>query len=209
MQKYQNLRKKYGKSFSCGWNTNKGTIIACTMKGTNGYVDIFALQIDSTITHRLMSFPKHHFTVEKVLNNVPWQWVFPSKMIDWEAYNRSVPLANNYDGVLTVEYGPNWVIPPSLWIKYDDCLVIFERGIMDKHMMNARTNLWHIVHMLIFSMFCIIAVISYYRCTCKCKRKILNSKYLSSPSIVYTKVELDSQMENAFVATASTILDIV
>ena len=124
----------YGKNknipFSCGNRVDQGAIISCGLRGTHGYSDVFPVFINHD-THRLTSYPEPHFTVRRVMTQVPWQWVFPATQIYWEEYNKSVKIANKYMDILNLEYGPNFVAPVSLYEKYDDCLTIWQRGVMN------------------------------------------------------------------------------
>ena len=138
-------------SFSCSGHMNRGVLIQCALLGTRGYSDIYPVFIDHD-THRLTSYPETHFTIRDILSQVPWQWVFPAIEIYWEEYNKTVKIANKYMNILNLEYGPNFITPPTGHEKYRDCLAIWKRGVMLPDNMKWRDDTIQMIEPFLFFM---------------------------------------------------------
>lgn len=147
---HKNLSISYG----CNSRTDEGAIIACEVEGTRGYSDIFPFFIDPD-TQRLTSYPKLHMTLRHLMPKVELQWIFPAIEVHWKEYNKTVKMANKYKDILKLEYGPNFDTPLSGYETYNDCMVIWDRGIMTPENTKWRNDRITMLQILLFlSYFC-------------------------------------------------------
>ena len=151
-----NLYKKESekeKLFSCFARENEelkrfGAKIKCMMFNlTEAHVDIFPLIIKNKSI--LTSYPKPSYFHARFLNQIDATWVFPPKISNFKGYNNvTLPIANQIEKVLSVEYGDNWKGTPSPDISYHDCRKLWNKNIMNSNLTQWRNNGMYFVRLI-------------------------------------------------------------